>query len=60
MKYTILILVFNLMNPYIDGGAQFRGRRALPSQAQEGSLLSLNWTTTIIPRAQHMFHESIH
>jgi hypothetical protein len=41
---------------YIDGGTQFRGRGALPSQAWEGPPLPLNWTATIIPRAQHIFH----
>ena len=34
--------VSNFMFSYIDGGAQFRARGALPSQAWEGTPLPLN------------------
>jgi hypothetical protein len=44
------------MNPYIDGGAQFRGKGALPLQAWAGTPLALNWTATIILSAQYMFN----
>ena len=51
--------VSNFMFSYIDGGAQFRARGALPSQAREGTPLPLNWTATIIPSACHMFNLSL-